>query len=164
MITVFQSRTRREQCLDDVPAHVKRRRGDPASDHMVHVATTRDKPQSQNKLRRMMEKEIPYEMIPQSERHLYREAEEKEWQSWLDYQSCEVLTIEQSQGVEKEQPDRILPSRYVFRNKHAGLKDSDGNSLPVKAKARLCLQGHLCPDSRTGKLQVDSPTIERVST
>ena len=71
MITVFQSRTRREQCLDDVPAHVKRRRGDPASDHMVHVATTRDKPQSQNKLRRMMEKEIPYEMIPQSERHLY---------------------------------------------------------------------------------------------
>ena len=34
----------------------------------------------------------------------------------------------------------------------------------MKAKARLCLQGHLCPDSETGKLQVDSPTIERVST
>ena len=54
----------------------------------------------------------------------------------------------------------ILPSRYVFRsvfrNKNAGLLDADGNELPVKAKARLCLQGHLCPDSRTGQVQVDS--------
>eukprot|EP00439_Symbiodinium_sp_Y106_P010950 s656_g1.t1 len=163
MVTVFQSRTRREQCLDDVPAHVKRHKRDQVSDHVVHV-TTQKRPQSQNKLRRMMEKEIPFDMIPQSERALYREAEEKEWQSWLDYQSCEVLSLEQSQAIEKERPDRVLPSRYVFRNKHAGLKDSTGKDLPVKAKARLCLQGHLCPDSRTGKLQVDSPTIERVST
>ena len=52
----------------------------------------------------------------------------------------------------------------MFRNKNAGLLDSDGKELRVKAKARLCLQGHLCPDSRTGQVQMDSPTVERVST
>ena len=52
----------------------------------------------------------------------------------------------------------------MFRNKHAGLKDEKGQDLPLKAKARLCIQGHLCPDSREGTVQVDSPTVERVST
>lgn len=52
----------------------------------------------------------------------------------------------------------------MFRNKHAGLKDSMGNDLPDKPKARHCLQGHLCPDSQSGQLQVDSPTAQRVST
>ena len=42
--------------------------------------------------------------------------------------------------------------------------DEQGQPLPVRAKARLCLQGHLCPDSRSGQIQVDSPTVERVST
>ena len=78
------------------------------------------------------------------------------------YNSCELLSLEESKRVE-DRPDRVLPSRYVFRNKHAGLEDSSGKDLPVKTKARLCLQGHLCPDSKTGKLQVDSPSIERVS-
>ena len=66
--------------------------------------------------------------------------------------------------VEKECPERSLPSRYVFRDKNAGLLGLDRKPLPVKAKARLCLQGHLCPDSKTGQVQVDSPTTERVST
>ena len=52
----------------------------------------------------------------------------------------------------------------MFRNKHAGLVDEKGCPLPVRAKARLCLAGHLCPDSLSGQVQVDSPTIERVST
>ena len=58
----------------------------------------------------------------------------------------------------------MLPSRYVFRNKNAGLVDEQGRPLPTRAKARLCLQGHLCPDAQTGQVQVDSPTVERVST
>lgn len=36
--------------------------------------------------------------------------------------------------------------------------------MPLKAKARLCLAGHLCPDAVSGELQVDSPTIDRIST
>ena len=112
-------------------------------------------------MKRLKEKEIPFDLIPSEERELYRAAEDKEWQSWLDYNSCEVLSLEESR-VEAERPDGVLPSRYVFRNKNAGLKDPFDNDLPVKAKARLCLQGHLCPDSKSGQVQVDSrPTIER---
>ena len=82
----------------------------------------------------------------------------------MDYESCEILSPEESARIEKERTEGILPSRYVFRDKNAGLLGPDREPLPVKAKARLCLQGHLCPDSRTGQVQVDSPTIERVST
>ena len=165
LVTVFQTRTRRESCLDDVPASVKRRKGVGSQAHAVEavVQGKSHKTKSQTKLRRMMEKEMPFEMIAECDRELYKAAEEKEWKSWLDYQSCEILSVEQSKRVERERPERILSSRYVFRNKNVGLKDSSGRDLPVKAKARLCLQGHLCPDSRTGKLEVDSPTIERVS-
>ena len=161
LITIFQSRTRKDQCLDDVPANIKRRKtlGKAASVHAVHQPT-----ESKTKLKRMLEKEIPYNSIPPKDKSLYEEAEQKEWQSWLDYNSCEVLSLEESEAIEQQRPDRILPSRYVFRNKNAGLLDADGKELPVKAKARLCLQGHLCPDSRTGQVQVDSPTVERVST
>ncbi|CAE7336253.1 RE2 [Symbiodinium sp. CCMP2592] len=159
LITSFQGRTRKEVCLEDVPAAIKRRKAD-AQVHTVQHGKVLGK----NKLKKMMEKEIPYEKIPESQRGLYKEAEEKEWASWRQYESCEVLSEEESRRVERESPKRILPSRFVYRNKHAGLVDDKGNALPVRAKARLCLQGHLCPDSRTGLVQVDSPTVERVST
>ena len=85
----------------------------------------------------MMEKEIPFELIPECDRELYRAAEDKAWQSWLGYKSCEVLSLEESRHVERDKPQRVLPSRYVFRKKHAGLKDSAGRDLPVKAKAGI---------------------------
>ncbi|CAE6970895.1 RE1 [Symbiodinium sp. CCMP2592] len=161
LITIFRNRTRKDVVLDDVPLSVKRRKQQ-SPPQQVHVANAGS--QSKTKLKRMLEKEIPYANIPEKDRELYRQAEEKEWKSWQDYESCEILSLEESQRMENERPDRILPSRYVFRNKNAGLLDANGKELPVKAKARLCLQGHLCPDSRTGQVQVDSPTIERVST
>ena len=162
MVTVFQSRTRRERCLEDVPVALKKPRIE-SSGSQVHAVMTKGA-LGKNKLKRMLEKEVPYEKIPEHEKELYRAAEEKEWKSWCDFNSCEILSPEESARVEREKGDRILPSRYVYRNKHAGLLDDQGRPLPVKAKARLCLQGHLCPDSRSGEIQVDSPTIERVST
>ncbi|CAE7195067.1 RE1 [Symbiodinium sp. CCMP2592] len=161
LITIFRNRTRKDAALDDVPLSVKRRRQQPPS-QQVHVANVGS--QSKTKLKRMLEKEIPYVTIPEKDRDLYKQAEEKEWKSWQEYESCEILSLEESQRLERERPERILPSRYVFRNKNAGLLEASGKELPVKAKARLCLQGHLCPDSRTGQIQVDSPTVERVST
>ena len=161
LITVFQGRTRKEMCLEDVPLGLKRRKEDKSS--VVH-AVSQGNVVAKNKLKRMLDKEIPFDCIPEADRELYKAAEDKEWDSWLQYDSCEILSLEESARVEKEEKSRILPSRYVFRNKHAGLVDEKGQPLPVKAKARLCLQGHLCPDSLTGQVQVDSPTIERVST
>ena len=162
LITIFQSRTRKEMCLDDVPFRVKRQKRQEGEAHVHAVGF--DKTESKTKMKRMMEKEIPYHCIPEGQREMYKAAEDKEWKSWLDYESCEILSPEESARIERERPERILPSRYVFRDKNAGLLGTDGKPLPVKAKARLCLQGHLCPDSRTGQVQVDSPTIERVST
>ena len=162
MLTVFQARTKREIHLDDVPFSVKRRKGGEEDQRVMtvqHGATM-----GKNKLKKMMEKEIPYEKIPEKDRPLYVEAEEKEWSSWMQYESCEILSEEESARVLRECPKRVLPSRYVYRNKNAGLVDEQGQPLPVRAKARLCLQGHLCPDSRSGQIQVDSPTVERVST
>ena len=161
LITVFQGRTRKEMCLEDVPMSFKRRKEERSS--TVH-AVSQTNVVGKNKLKRMLEKEIPFDRIPDAERALYKAAEDKEWDSWLQYDSCEILSHEESARVEREEKSRILPSRYVFRNKHAGLVDEKGQPLPVKAKARLCLQGHLCPDSLTGQVQVDSPTVERVST
>ena len=163
LITVFQGKTKREMCLEDVPLSMKKPRNQPQEAYKVHTVGY-GKTLSKNKLKRMMDKEIPYERIPQQERTLYQEAEEKEWNSWKQYDSCEVLSEEESARVLQESPDRVLPSRYVYRNKNAGLIDEQGRPLPTRAKARLCLQGHLCPDAQTGQVQVDSPTVERVST
>ena len=165
LVTRFSSRSRKDTCLEDVPVQIKKQRTERETVMCADVCVVgHDHVKSKTKLRRMMEKEIPYERIPEKDRPAYQEAEAKEWKSWLDYDSCEILSPEESAVVEREQPSRILPSRYVFRNKHAGLVNQDGEPLPVKAKARLCLQGHLCPDSQTGQVQVDSPTVERVST
>ena len=46
------------------------------SSHEVHVVG-HDKATSKTKLRRMMEKEVPYDRIPPEHREAYKEAEEK---------------------------------------------------------------------------------------
>ena len=82
LITIFQSSARKAHCLDDVPASLKRRKRmtESAPVHAVQQPT-----ESKTKLKRMLEKEIPYSNIPPQDKHLYEEAEQKEWKSWLDY-------------------------------------------------------------------------------
>ncbi|CAE7318518.1 RE2 [Symbiodinium microadriaticum] len=99
LITVFHGRTRKDLCLEDVPHFIKRHKGQDNQVNAVQFGGVMGK----NKLKRMMEKEIPYEQIPQHEREIYQQAEEKEWASWRQYESCE----------------------YVYRNKNAGLVDED---------------------------------------
>ena len=143
---------------ESVPLSIKRQKA-VAGVHQVHNETA-----SKNKMKKMLEKEIPIEKISSHDWPQYQQAIEKEWNSWLEYESCDVLGIEESRQAEIDHPDRILPSRFVLRDKNAGLIGPDGTKMPLKAKARLCLAGHLCPDSMSGELQLDSPTIERLST
>lgn len=163
LVTVFHGISRKTQMDESVPWSTKRRRGG-QREHGVHVVENHSKTVSKNRLKKMLDKEIPIDKISDEQRPSYQEAIDKEWKSWMDYQSCDVLSIDESSKVEKEQHDRILPSRFVLRDKNAGLKAPDGTPMPLKAKARLCLAGHLCPDSMSGELQLDSPTIERLST
>ena len=163
LITIFYSRTRKDMCQDDVPWKSQKKSRTMVENmfprsHGVHVVN------SQNRLRKLLDKEVPIDKIPNTEWPAYQEAIKKEWNSWLEYDSCRVLSLEESNEIEKTKKDRILPSRFVLRNKNAGLIAPDGTPMPLKAKARLCLAGHLCPDSLSGETQVDSPTIERLST
>ena len=62
LITIFQSRTRRDQCLDDVPFGVKRRKKEQPPEQ---INVTQGNTQSKTKLKRMLEKEIPHASIPE---------------------------------------------------------------------------------------------------
>ena len=48
----------------------------------------------------------------------------------------------------------------MYRDKNAGLVDESGIKMPIKAKARLCVQGQHCPDCATGLVKVDAPTVQ----
>ncbi|CAE7379448.1 RE2 [Symbiodinium sp. KB8] len=110
LITRFQGRTRKEMCLEDVPVSIKKRKGERESVHHVH-AVRHGGVVGKNKLKRMMEKEVPYEKIPMDERHLYAEAEAKEWGSWQQYESCEPPK-QGLKGVKSSQILRLLKPVY----------------------------------------------------
>lgn len=75
--------------------------------------------------------------------HLHMEAKMKEWKSWMDYQTVDVIDEHESARIlqqQQQEPDRALSFRFVFRNKNAG-KVAGGVPLQVKAKARLVIAG-----------------------
>ena len=149
LITVFQKRTRKQVCLDSVPETIKRRRVE-----KVFLAESRRKAQ------KALDKEIPYDKISEDMKPAFEEAILKEWSSWMEYQAARALDLDQSAKILREKPERVLKSRYVLRNKHAGLQDEYGKPLELKAKARLCVQGQHDPDCLTGEVKLDSPTIQ----
>ena len=59
--------------------------------------------------------------------------------------------------------ERRLHSRFAYRNKNAGLLDTAGNALSVKAKARLVILGQHCPDNAQGLVRTDAPTAHRTA-
>ncbi|CAK0903821.1 unnamed protein product, partial [Prorocentrum cordatum] len=114
--------------------------------------------------RKQADKEDHWRAIQDSDRELYREAAAKQWSEWQKYGSCQVLTIEESEAVRgRVKADLILPSRFVYRDKNAPLR-TDKHPLPVKAKARLCVGGHMDPRLAQGDLRTDAPTVTRNST
>ena len=119
LVTQFRTHSQRETCLEDVPGQIKRQKERETSQNVLVAG--HDKVKGKTKLRRMLEKEfrLTEYRIPAEERELYRLAEEKEWND-----SCEILSKEESERVEREEGDRILLSR--FRNKRAGLRDQFG--------------------------------------
>ena len=82
----------------------------------------------------------------------------------MKYGSVEPLTPAQSDQVRaRVDHRRTLPSRYLYRDKNATLRSKDP-VLPVKAKARLTVGGHLDPRLAEGQLRTDAPTITRTLT
>ncbi|CAK0836144.1 unnamed protein product [Prorocentrum cordatum] len=114
--------------------------------------------------RKQADKEIHWRAIKDSDRELFREAAAKQWSEWQKHGSCQVLSIEESEAIRgMVKPSLILPSRFVYRDKNAPLR-TDKHPLPVKAKARLCVGGHMDPRLAQGDLRTDAPTVTRNST
>ncbi|CAK0843154.1 unnamed protein product, partial [Prorocentrum cordatum] len=114
--------------------------------------------------RKQADKEIHWRAIKDSDRELFREAAAKQWSEWQKYGSCQVLSIEESEAIRGMiKPSLILPSRFVYRDTGAPLR-TDKHPLPVKAKARLCVGGHMDPRLAQGDLRTDAPTVTRNST
>ena len=104
---------------------------------------------------KQLDKEVKWDEIPEEEKEAYKEAEKKQWDEHLHYEAV--------RGVEKTVPkNRILTARFAYRDKNVGKRRLD-SSIPLKAKARLCVGGHRDPDLRAGTLLTEAPTASKMS-
>eukprot|EP00439_Symbiodinium_sp_Y106_P077011 s874_g16.t1 len=106
-----------------------------------------------------LEKELPWSFIPASQHEAFRAAEQKQWEEHRDHSALEPLSVEDSRKISATKGDRILGSRFAYRDKHWGKRKQD-NELPWKPKARLVIAGHRDPDLSLG-LATHAPTISR---
>ena len=134
-ITIFSSRKRKDELVSEEGKLSKVPRTQKERD--VFVVSTQ-------KQKRMMDKEVPYDKIPQHEKELYRQAEEKEWGAWVEYGTVSELNPEESENIRRNKPQLIVRSRMVYRNKHAGLLDDEGQALPTKAKSTIMCTWTVC--------------------
>eukprot|EP00971_Amphidinium_carterae_P055201 1087952-Amphidinium_carterae.1 len=104
-----------------------------------------------------LDREIPWSAIPTEKRDTYQEAWYKEWAEWEKAGAASPCTPEESKKVLEEMPERVMPSRVLYRNKNARQP-----SLPDFPKARLVLLGYKDPDIDDPALRRDSPTLSRI--
>ena len=112
---------------------------------------------------KQLDKEVQWDDIPDQEKHLYLDAEKKQWDENLKYEAVRVLSVAESDQVRSTVPkDRILPSRFAYRDKNVAKRREDP-SVPARAKARLCNGGHRDPDLRKGTFQTEAPTATKLA-
>lgn len=104
------------------------------------------------------DKEVKWEQIPEEEKQLYVEAEEKQWKEHLKYDAVRVHSPEDAALLRRKVPkERIIKARFAYRDKNVSKRREDP-TVPCKAKARLCVGGHMDPDLQTGQLNTEAPT------
>ena len=110
---------------------------------------------------KQLEKELPWSLIPPEQHENFKAAEHKQYQEHLDYEALEPLSVDESLRVMEEKRDRVLQSRFAYRDKAYAKRRKDPG-LPWKHKARLVIAGHMDPDIAHG-LQTTAPTVSRQS-
>ncbi|CAE6959768.1 HSP90 [Symbiodinium sp. CCMP2592] len=109
---------------------------------------------------KQMESEIPW---TSSDRPAFLEAEAKQWEEHIQFGAVRVLSEQETQDVLKEVPaERILNSRFAYKDKARAQRLKDP-TVPIRAKARLCIGGHRDPDLGVRALAVDAPTASKES-
>ncbi|OLP99064.1 Copia protein [Symbiodinium microadriaticum] len=111
--------------------------------------------------RKAIDREIPWRKLmsdyPSDIISLYVQANKKEYDSWMSWNSIRALSPAEATKV-KNHPvlrKRIMPSRNAYRDKNRGAGPS------VKAKCRTVIQG--CHDPDLGLLDRSSPTPTRLA-
>ena len=123
------------------------------SAHMVRRAKT---PRGVEK---QLEKELPWSMIPPSQHQAFRDAELKQWMEHVDHNAVQPVDVETSRKILAEKGDRVLPSRFAYRDKNWS-KRRKLPDIEWRHKARLVIGGHLDPDLQKG-LDTSAPTVSR---
>ena len=156
----MQKAARQHQLLDDVPVQVKKKpREGNVTSHQEAMYVKKFSPQDPKAL----EKEIPWNYIPEDEKELFRAAEEKQWREHLEFGAVRPMSLEESREVEaKVGKERILPARFLYRDKNLAKRRGDPQ-VACKAKARLCVGGQKDPDLGNVQMAVDAPTANRQS-
>ena len=109
------------------------------------------------------DKEVRWEQIPEEEKHLYLEAEDKQWKEHLKYDAVRVHLPDDAGLLRKKVPkERIIKARFAYRDKNVSKRREDP-TVPCKAKARLCVGGHMDPDLKSGQLSTEAPTAGKTS-
>ena len=122
---------------------------------MLKRATTRRGREKQ------LEKEIRWSMIPEEQKPSFKAAEAVQWEEHLRLGALRPLDIEESAAVIAKHSDRIIPSRFAYRDKNLA-KRRTMPTTPWKPQSRLVVGGHPDPDVKTGSLRTDSPTVRRI--
>ena len=121
--------------------------------YMVKRATTERGRQKQ------LEKEIPWSYIPEEQKQAFKEAERQQWMEHVNHEAVQPMSVEESRRILRDKPERVLPSRYAYRDKNWSKRKKDAN-ISWRPKARLVIGGHLDPDLYLG-LQTSAPTVSR---
>ena len=96
-------------------------------------------------------KEYRWQRLNAEEQTFFREAMDKEWNSFLELEAVKIIRDKDAKTVPKA---RIMGTRFVLTN-----KDSTGDTLICKA--RLVAGGHQGPDIQL--LRTDAPTADNIA-
>ena len=93
-----------------------------------------------------------------------KEAERVQRGEWVTHGSVKNNPPVEAAKIPSTRPQRKTFARdWPVETKNAGLLDPAGNPLPVKAKARLVIQGQHCLDNAHGLVRADAPTAHRTA-
>ncbi|CAL1166460.1 unnamed protein product [Cladocopium goreaui] len=110
-------------------------------------------------------KEYKWKEMTNEQKAQFEVAAQSGWQVWVDNDAVEPLTETEAAEVRsrlksKGEMHKILHPRYVYTDKHDGLR-TPSNPLPVKASARLVVPGY--QDLTAHNVRKDAPTCSRIS-
>ncbi|CAE7353514.1 RE1 [Symbiodinium sp. KB8] len=112
---------------------------------------------------KQLEKELPWQLIPDDKREEFRAAEDKQWKEHMQHDALEVLDVGCSREIENTVPrGRILSSRWAYRDKNLAQRRTNPGAA-WRPKARLVIGGHEDPDLASGRVISDSPTVSRAT-